>query len=451
MASQMERIPPHNLDAEKSVLGAILMDKDVFFDVSEVLTADDFYAQAHKEIYSAMQDLFQRGESVDIITVTENLNRRGTLEAVGGRVYVALLSSEVPTTANAVQYARIIAEKAMLRRLISAAGGMVEEAFGESLSSQQVLDHAEQTILDIAKTRQTGDFTRISEVMSRNIDAIHEAEANKGQVPGLPTGFRDLDAKTNGLQKSDLIIIAARPSMGKTAFALNIAQYAAVRKKKRVAIFSLEMSDDSLGMRLLSMEARVDSKKLKTGDLSVEEWESLEAAAQKLSDSDIMIDDTTNMGAMEIRNKCRRMVMSKPLDLIVIDYLQMMSADTRAESRQQEVTQISRYLKQLAREMECPVIVLSQLSRAAEKRQGDSRPMLSDLRESGAIEQDADVVMFLYRPDYYKAPDAQPTNTCEVIIAKQRNGETGTVTLTWVPRYTKFADRSFETPEANYQ
>ncbi|MBQ2058144.1 MAG: replicative DNA helicase [Firmicutes bacterium] len=444
--AKLERIPPHDEDAEKSVLGAILIDKDVFFSVSEFVKADDFYSGAHREIFSAMLDLYQRSEPIDVVTVSDALSRRSTLETVGGRVYVATLSAFVPTTANAVQYAKIVAEKAMLRRLISAAGGVVEEAMSEALDSRVVLDHAEQSILEIAKGSGNRDLISISEVMKRNLDQIREAEKNGGEVPGLKTGFRSIDKLTNGFKKSDLIIVAARPSMGKTAFALNIAANAAIKEKKRVAIFSLEMNADSLGMRLLAMEARVDSSLLQLGTLSAEDWDSIQMASQRLAEADITIDESNGSTVMEIRNKCRRIAARGPIDLIIIDYLTLIEATGRAENRQQEVSAISRYLKQLAREMECPVIVVSQLSRAAEQRNGDKRPMLSDLRESGAIEQDADVVIFLYRSDYYKKKGEALDNTCEVIVAKQRNGQTGTETLTWIPRYTKFADMARNIP-----
>ncbi len=309
-----------------------------------------------------------------------------------------------------------------------------------------MLDHAEQSILEIAKGSGNRDLISISEVMKRNLDQIREAEKNGGEVPGLKTGFRSVDKLTNGFKKSDLIIVAARPSMGKTAFALNIAANAAIKEKKRVAIFSLEMNADSLGMRLLAMEARVDSSLLQLGTLSAEDWDSIQMASQRLAEADITIDESNGSTVMEIRNKCRRIAARGPIDLIIIDYLTLIEATGRAENRQQEVSAISRYLKQLAREMECPVIVVSQLSRAAEQRNGDKRPMLSDLRESGAIEQDADVVIFLYRSDYYKKKGEALDNTCEVIVAKQRNGQTGTETLTWIPRYTKFADMARNIP-----
>ncbi len=417
--AQIERIPPHADAAERSVLGAVLLDKEVFFKVSEIVRADDFYSAANKEIFAAMAELNSIGEPIDVITVTDCLKKRKSLDAAGGRAYVSALSGEVPTTANATQYAKIVAEKAQLRRLISAAGDIVEKSYSEKMDSGKVLDHAEPA-------------------------------KNGGALPGLASGFIELDRMTSVFQKSDLVILAARPSMGKTAFALNIAEYAALKKGKRVVIFSLEMSREQLGMRLLAMAARVDSKKLRTGELSEEDWESVNEAAQRYADADLLIDDTPGIGVMEMRNKCRRIDQEKKIDLIMVDYIQMMSADEAGDNRQQEVSTISRYLKQLAREMKCPVIVLSQLSRAVEQRQGDKRPILSDLRESGAIEQDADLVMFLYREDYYNRnkENFEPNNLCEVIIAKQRMGETGKAVIGWQPRFTKFVNIQREEPQA---
>ncbi len=442
--AQMERIPPHNDEAEKSVLGAILQDKEVFFQVSEIVKADDFYSSSHREIFNSMTDLYQRSEPIDLITVCDCLKRRNSLEAVGGRTYIALLSTMVPTTANASQYARIISQKAVLRKLITASSEINEMSFSEKLDPQTVLDRAEASIFEIAKTRQRNEYETIKQVVGRNLEQIEEAQKNGGQIPGLATGYKILDSMTTGLQPSDLIIIAARPSMGKTAFALNIAQYAGIRKGARVVIFSLEMSKEQLGIRFLSQEARINSRDLRTGNLTEENWADLNDAVGRISGADIIIDDTSGIGVMEIRNKCRRIDAQKKIDLIIIDYLQIMSADTASESRVQEVTMMTRYLKQLARELKCPVVVLSQLSRASEKRQGSHKPMLSDLRESGAIEQDADVVMFLHREDYYKDAEAEKSNVCEVIIAKQRTGATGSVYLTWLPNYTKFADREPE-------
>ena len=441
----IEKIPPHNNDAEISTLGAVLLDSNVFGDVAEIIGADDFYAESHKEIFRAMLDLQAKGEPVDIVTVCDQLTKQHRLEAVGGRSYIAELVGAVPTSANVKEYAKIIAEKAVLRRLISASGNIVQNCYSEELESGKVLDEAERQIFDIAKGRQTKDMVQLKEVLGNNLQSIAEAAKNGGIVQGLPTGFIDLDNKTTGLQKSDMIIIAARPSMGKTAFALNIAQYAAIKRNKHVAIFSLEMSKEQLGLRLLAMQSRVDSKKLKTGQLSAEDWENIQDAISEMGQADIFIDDTPGISVMDIRNKCRRLtqgINGKPLDLILIDYLQLMSSSGQSESRQQEVSKISGYLKQLAREMECPVIVLSQLSRAVEQRQGkDKRPIMSDIRESGAIEQDADIVMFLYREDYYKKdlpPEKQ--NKCEIIIAKNRNGEIGSVTLGWLPKFTKFTN-----------
>ena len=424
--SQMERIPPHSDEAEKSVLGAALIDTETFYGISEILKPDDFYSESHKEIFRSMMDLYQRSEPIDVVTVSESLKRRNSLEAVGGRAYIAFLSTVVPTTANAVQYARIVSEKAMLRRLITAAGSIVEKSYEEKLEADKVVDFAEATIFDVAKTKQTTEYSDLKDVLSTNLETIKEARERGGALPGIPTHFQDLDKRMNGLHKSDLIIIAARPSMGKTAFALNIAQNVAMKEDKRVVIFSLEMPKEALGNRLISMDSRVDSRKLEIGDLSDEELSDVLESIDRMSGKDVIIDA------------------QRKIDLIVVDYLQIMSADVPGESRQQEVSNISRYLKQLAREMECPVIVLSQLSRASEKRQGSHRPMLSDLRDSGAIEQDADVVMFLHREDYYRTADEEPDNICEVILAKQRNGETGTVRLTWIPRFTKFVDRYVE-------
>ncbi len=445
--AQTERIPPHNDDAEKSVLGAILIDPEAWYKVSGKIKAEDFYSNAHKEIYSAMLSLNAKGQPIDVVTVAEELKSRKALDAAGGRAYVAQLSGEVPTSANAAQYADIIADKAILRRLIKSSSNIVENCYKENIESNVLLDTAESTIYDIAQKRQTTDYSKVQDVLALNIENIKQAEANGHQLPGLKTGYIDLDSMTSGLQKSDLIILAARPSMGKTAFALNIAQNIALKGKKRVALFSLEMSKEQLGLRLLAMEARVDSKKLRVGNLNPEHWENVQEAIKRFADADIIIDDTPGLGVMELRNKVRRMNQEKKIELILIDYLQMMSGEGLGggENRQQEVSQISRYLKQMAREIECPVVVLSQLSRAVESRQGDKRPILSDLRESGAIEQDADVVMFLYRDDYYKR-DQEPTNIAEIIIAKQRMGETGTIKLLWMPQFTKFANYNKEQP-----
>lgn len=438
--SRMERIPPHSDEAEKSVLGSIILDKEALYEVLEILRDDDFYSEMHQEIYRVVLELFRKSEPVDILTVSEELKTRNTLEMVGGRAYVAQLSTLVPSTSNAAEYARIVAEKAVLRRLISASSEIMEQAYREKIEPETVLDHAEQAIFEIAQTRQKKDFEPLKEVLYSNLKKIDEVSKLDGGLTGVTTGFLDLDAKTSGLQKSDLIMLAARPSMGKTALALNIAQQAALKGKARVLIFSLEMPKEQLGQRLLSIESRVDMQKIKTGRLERSDWDQLYLAIDKLSKAEIYIDDTPGINVLEIKNKSRRLKAEKGLDLIIVDYLQLMSFEGRSESRQQEITSISRFLKHLAREMECPVLVLSQLSRAPEQRT-DHRPILSDLRESGSIEQDADIVMFLYRDEYYN-PNTEKPNICEVNIAKQRSGPTGTVELTWLGKYTRFVDTS---------
>lgn len=439
--SQYERIPPHNDDAEKSVLGSILLDKDALYEVLEILKPEDFYNEMHKEIYSAVIELYRKSQPVDILTVSEELKKRKSLEMVGGRSYIALLSTVVPSTSNAGEYAKIIGEKAILRKLIGTASDIIEKGYQERMAPAEVLDFAERGIFEIAQSRQTKDYALIKDVLWDNIAKIDEMSKLDGNITGLTTGFIDLDARTSGMQKSDLIMLAARPAMGKTAFALNIAQQAAIKGKAKVLIFSLEMSRDQLGQRMLSMESRIEMQKLKTGNLERKDWDQIHIALDSLSKTSIYIDDSPGITAMEIKNKCRRLKAEKGLDLIVIDYLQLMSVEGRSESRQQEITTLSRFLKLLAREMDCPVIVLSQLSRAPEQRQ-DHRPILSDLRESGSIEQDADIVMFLYRDEYYNPETTDKPNICEVNIAKQRSGPTGTVELTWLGKYTRFVDKS---------
>ena len=437
---QTERIPPHSEDAERSVLGSILIDNDVFFKVSEFIGPDDFYSRANKEIFTAMTELYRQDIAIDMLTVTDALSKRKSLEACGGRSYIAELSAEVITTANAVQYAKIIQEKSVYRQLVKAGSTIVENSLNEAFDGEKVLDEAEQAIFDIAKKRQRKDYTKIQDILGKNVELIEEAQKNGGRLPGLSTGFTDLDRITGGLQKSDFIVLAARPSMGKTAFALNIAEHAALRDHKKVAFFSVEMSEESLGYRMLSTQSRVELGKLRRGDLTPADWEGINNAVARFGEADLVVDETPGITVMEIRNKCRRMNAERPIDLIIIDYLQILSSGTRTDSRVNEVSLMTRQLKQLAREMECPVVVLSQLSRGSVQREGDKRPMLSDLRDSGSIEQDADVVIFLHREDYFKKPEAEPNNICEVIISKQRQGETGTVKLTWMPRFQKFAD-----------
>lgn len=433
-----ERVPPHSSEAERSVLGAALLSKEALFDVVEIVKADDFYDANHGEIFSAVLELSRRNSPVDAITVSEELKKRGTLDMVGGRAYIASLSSGTPTTANAEEYAKIVAEKASIRRLIRMSDDVVSKGYEDAMEPEQLIDLAEQGIFEISQSRQKGQYSHIQDVLLKNIENIDRAAQLEGGLTGITTGFKELDEKTSGLQKSDLIILAARPAMGKTAFALSLALNAAVKGKASVLIFSLEMSEEQLGQRLLAMESRVDMQSLKTGRLQRHDWDDINDALGVLSKTKITIADTSGAGIMEMKSKCRRLKAEAGLDLVIIDYLQLMNPEGRADSRTQEISVISRNLKLLARELDCPVIVLSQLSRAPEART-DHRPMLSDLRESGSIEQDADIVLFLYRDEYYNQEEAIPGD-CELIIAKQRSGPTGTVHIAWLSKITKFVD-----------
>ena len=435
----VEKIPPHNLEAEKSVLGASLLSKYALADAIDIIRPEDFYDAGHQEIFEVMVELFRDSKSVDLITVGDELKKRKSLDKIGGRGYLGSLSAQVPSTTNAGEYAKIVAEKSSLRKLIETAEEIREKGFLEEMEPSEILDYAEKEIFEIAQKRQKSDYTPIKDVLYENLQMIDKAIQTQGKVVGLSTGFKKLDEVTSGLHKSDLIIIAARPAMGKTAFALNIAQNAAIKSGASVLIFSLEMSKEQLGQRLLSMESRVEMQKLKTGNLNRNDWERINMALDSMSKTNLHIDDTPGISILEMKNKCRRLKAEKGLDLIVIDYLQLMNAEGRSDSRQQEISVLSRYLKLLAREIDCPVIVLSQLSRAPEQRQ-DHRPILSDLRESGSIEQDADIVMFLYRESYYDKENTDKQGVCEVNIAKHRSGPTEKIELTWVERYTKFSD-----------
>lgn len=436
----IEKIPPHNAEAERSVLGAALLSKDALADVIDVVRTDDFYDKAHKEIFDVMLELFRSSKSVDIVTVCEELKKNKALDLVGGRSYIASLSAAVPSVVNAAEYAKIVAEKASLRKLIQTAEEIKERGYDESVEAADILDYAERNIFEIAQSRQSSDYAPIKEVLLENVSMIDKAINSQGEVTGLTTGFKRLDEVTSGLQKSDLVIIAARPAMGKTAFVLNIAQNAAIKAGASVLIFSLEMAKAQLGQRLLSMESRVEMQKLKTGAIERNDWDRINMALDSLSKTNIHIDDNSGISILEMKNKCRRLKAEKGLDLIIVDYLQLMQSDGKSDSRQQEISALSRQLKLLAREIDCPVLVLSQLSRAPEQRQ-DHRPILSDLRESGSIEQDADIVIFLYRDDYYNENSEKP-GVCEVNIAKHRSGPTEVIDLTWVARYTKFSDQA---------
>jgi replicative DNA helicase len=433
------RIPPQSIEAEQSVLGSMLIDKEVVPVVMEILKPEDFYRPDHKEIYDVIIELFDRAQPIDLITVSERLKLHGKLELVGGLEYITNIATEVPTTANVKHYAKIVEEKALLRKLIKASSDIVDLGFSASEEVPFILDKAEQNIFDILQNRSSQGFVPIKDVLVDTFGKLEELYNNKGNITGIPTGFADLDFKTSGLHNSDLILIAARPAMGKTAFALNLAQNAAIHSNVPVAIFSLEMSREQLVNRLLCSEAMVDSNRMKTGKLEDNDWQKVAKALGPLSEAPIFIDDTPGVSITEIRAKCRRLKLEHNLGLVIIDYLQLMQGSrSKSENRQQEISEISRSLKILAKEINVPVITLSQLSRAPEART-DHRPILSDLRESGAIEQDADIVMFLYRDDYYN-PETEKKNIAEVILAKHRNGSTGTVELVWLGQYTKFAN-----------
>ena len=440
MNEMIQRIPPNSLEAEQSVLGAMLLDKEAISTASEVLKGDDFYREVHKEIYEAIVDIYNDSDPVDLITITEKLKGRNTIDAVGGITYLTQLMNIVPTTHNIGQYVKIVEQKSLLRKLIRSSNEIISKCYDNPEDPIMVMDQAEKSIFDISLNRATQGFVPIKKILTSNFDRIEELYLNKGKITGIPTGFSDLDQRLSGFQKSDLVLIAARPSMGKSALMMNVVQNASVRENIPVAIFSLEMSKEQLSQRLLCSEALIDAHRLRTGDITEDEWIKLARAMGALADKPIFIDDTPAISVTEIRAKCRRLKIEQGLGMIAIDYLQLMSGKNNYDSRQQEVSDISRSLKALARELEVPVVALSQLSRAPEMR-ADHRPILSDLRESGAIEQDADVVMFLYRDEYYN-PDTEKKNIGEVIIAKQRNGPTGTVELVWLGQFTKFADKA---------
>jgi len=432
------KIPPHSIEAEQAVLGAVLLDREAIISASEFVNPEDFYKDSHREVYRAAVELFDRGEPVDLVTLSEQLRQKNLLEAVGGMAFLTDLSSSVPTIANAAHYAKIIYGKSLLRKLIRACGEISEKSFEAAEDVEEIIEYAEKNIFDISQKRAFTGFVPLKEVLVSSFNKIEELYNNKGATTGISTGFRDIDTKTSGLQKSDLILVAARPSMGKTSLALNIAQHAALLQKVPVAIFSLEMSREQLVNRMICAEANIDSHSMRTGNLSEDDWPKLAASVNRLSKANIYIDDTPGITVAEMRSKCRRLKLERGLELILIDYLQLMQGSSRVESRQQEISEISRSLKALAREMDCPVLAMSQLSRAPEMR-SEHKPMLSDLRESGAIEQDADVVMFIYRDEYYH-PDTEKKGIAEIILAKQRNGPTGVVELVWLDKFTKFAD-----------
>lgn len=428
---------PQSIEAEQSVIGSMIIDKNAIVEALEKLQEEDFYRDGHKVLFRAISEMFKDDMAVDLITLLEYLKSNDKLDKAGGVTYVTEISSSVLTIANLSAYIKIVKEKAMLRRLIKASTSIIEDSYNKQGDVESVLEGAEKRIFDIAEKKSSSDFEALNTVLERGFLQIEKLFNNKGEITGVSSGIIDLDAKTSGFQKGDMVLIAARPSMGKTTFALNIAEHAALREGKSVVIFSLEMSKEQLAYKLLCSEANVDMLKLRTGALEDKDWENIARATGPLSKAKIFIDDTAGMSVMEMKSKCRRLKIEHGIDLILIDYLQLMSGSA-SESRQQEVSEISRSIKALAKEMECPVIALSQLSRAPEQR-ADHRPMLSDLRESGSIEQDADLVMFLYRDEYYNK-ETEDTNVAECIIAKQRNGPVGTVKMAWLGQFSKFGN-----------
>ena len=436
----IKRIMPHSTEAEQAVIGAMLMNKEAILTASEMITGEDFYQTAYGIVFDAMVELFQAAKPVDLITLQEHMKEKNVPAEVSSMEFMRDLLGNVYTSANVKYYADIVRQKAVLRRMIKFNEHVADVCYRESEPIEQILESAEKGIFELAERGNTQEFTPIKQVVLNALEVIERASRTKGTVTGIPTGFIDLDYKLSGLQRSDLVLVAARPSMGKTAFVLNIAQHVAFRQNLAVAIFSLEMSKEQLVNRLFSLESHVDAQVLRTGNLRDTDWEKLIEGAGTIGKSKLIIDDTPGISVAELRSKCRKFKLEQGLDLIIIDYLQLMSGSSRrsSESRQQEISEISRSLKGIARELNVPVIALSQLSRAVESRT-DKRPMLSDLRESGAIEQDADVCMFIYREDYY-IPDTDDKNIAEIIIAKQRNGPIGTVRLAWMPQYTRFGN-----------
>ncbi|EIT86104.1 replicative DNA helicase [Fictibacillus macauensis ZFHKF-1] len=434
-----DRIPPQNIEAEQAVLGAIFLEPEALVTASEILLPDDFYRASHQRIYQVMLSLSEKGEPVDLVTVTSDLANRKLLEEIGGVSYLSDLANASPTAANIEYYSKIVEEKSLLRRLIRAATEIAANGYAREEEVEAVMNEAEKAILEVSNRKNAGAFISIKDVLVDAYDNIEALHNRKGDITGIPTGFSDLDSMTAGFQRNDLIIVAARPSVGKTAFALNIAQNVATKTEENVAIFSLEMGAEQLVMRMLCAEGNIDAQRLRTGSLIAEDWQKLTMAMGSLSAAGIFIDDTPGVRINEIRSKCRRLKQEKGLGMILIDYLQLIQGSGKSgENRQQEVSEISRSLKSLARELQVPVIALSQLSRGVESRQ-DKRPMMSDIRESGSIEQDADIVAFLYRDDYYDK-ESESKNIIEIIIAKQRNGPTGTVELAFVKEYNKFVN-----------
>lgn len=434
----IKRVLPHSVEAEQSVLGAMLMDREAIMAASEIIDSEDFYQHQYGILFEAMLELYNEGKPADLITLQDRLREKDVPPEISSLEFARDLLNAVPTSANIRYYAQIVQEKSMLRKMIKVTEEIANTCYLAKERVDDIMEDTEKKVFNLLQKHTSGDFVPIKDVVLNALDKIELASKNKGNVTGIPTGFVDLDYKTSGMQPSDLVLIAARPSMGKTAFVLNIAQHMAFKNDVTVAIFSLEMSKEQLVNRLFSLESKVDSQSIRTGNLSDEDWAKLIEGAGIIGKSNLIIDDTPGISVTELRSKCRKYKLEHNLGVIIIDYLQLMTGNKKTDSRQQEISDISRSLKEVARELNVPVIALSQLSRAVEQRP-DHRPMLSDLRESGAIEQDADVVMFIYRDDYYNK-DSEKKNIAEIIIAKQRNGPIGTVELVWLPNYTKFAN-----------
>ncbi|SHK75302.1 replicative DNA helicase [Anaerocolumna jejuensis DSM 15929] len=434
----IKKVLPHNGEAEQSVIGSMIMDKDAIAAAAELVTGEDFYEQRFGVLFDAILELYNEGKPVDLITLQNKLKELEVPEELSSLEFFRDIIASVPTSANVRYYASIVKEKSTLRQLIKVSESIANECYLDKEKLENIMEDSEKKMFDILQKRNTGDFVGIRDIVFQSLESIESAARNKGSVTGVATGFYDLDYKTAGLQPSDLILIAARPSMGKTAFVLNIAEHVVLKGNTTTAIFSLEMSKDQLVKRIMSMHSKVNSQSIRTGELSDEDWIKLVESARAIGNSNLIIDDTSSISVGELRSKCRKFKLEYNLGLIIIDYLQLMTGSKKNDSRQQEISEISRSLKGIARELNVPVIALSQLSRAVEQRP-DKRPMLSDLRESGAIEQDADIVMFIYRDDYYNH-DSEEAGISEIIIGKQRNGPTGTVKLAWQSQYTKFAN-----------
>ncbi len=438
----IKRVLPHSIEAEQSVIGSMIIDREAIVVASEIVTGDDFYNKQYGVVFETMVELNESGRPVDMVTLQDKLKEKDVPSEVSSLEFVRDIITAVPTSANIRHYANIVAEKAILRKMIRLNEEIENLCYSGKESMEFILEDAEKRIFDLVQKRNSGEFVPIRQVVMNALKKIEAASKSTGRVTGVATGFYDLDFKTSGMQPADLVLIAARPSMGKTAFVLNIAQHVAFRLNETVAIFSLEMSKEQLVNRMFSLESNVDAQNLRNGTLSDAEWEKLIESAGVIGRSNLIIDDTAGISISELRSKCRKFKLEHNLKMIIIDYLQLMSGSGRSESRQQEISEISRSLKSLARELNVPVLALSQLSRAVEQRP-DKRPMMSDLRESGAIEQDADVIMFIYRDDYYNK-DSEKKGISEIIIGKQRNGPIGTVELVWLPEFTKFANKAHE-------